>query len=115
MGEYVTCTIITGQPNELVAQIHPRMPVILPEQRHAAWLDETDNENLKALLLPYPADRMRMWEISPRVNSPKNDDALLWEPHSFRANTDNNRCQAIWLPLRSDQIESPAPCASLLF
>jgi putative SOS response-associated peptidase YedK len=25
-----TCTIITGEPNELVAQIHPRMPVILP-------------------------------------------------------------------------------------
>ena len=32
-GEWVrTCTIITGEPNELVAQIHPRMPVILPEQ-----------------------------------------------------------------------------------
>ena len=23
---------------------------------------------------------MRMWEISPRVNSPKNDDPSLWEP-----------------------------------
>jgi putative SOS response-associated peptidase YedK len=66
--------IITGEPNELVAQIHPRMPVILPEQHHAAWLGETDNGNLKALLVPYPADQMRMWEISPRVNSPKNDD-----------------------------------------
>jgi putative SOS response-associated peptidase YedK len=33
-----TCTIITGEPNELVAQIHPRMPVIIPEQHHAAWL-----------------------------------------------------------------------------
>jgi putative SOS response-associated peptidase YedK len=75
-----TCTIITGEPNELVAQIHPRMPVILPEQHHAAWLGETDNENLKELLLPYPADEMRMWEISPRVNSPKNDDPSLWEP-----------------------------------
>jgi putative SOS response-associated peptidase YedK len=58
-------------PNELVAQIHPRMPVILPEQHHAAWLGETDDGDLKALLLPYPADQMRMWEISPRVNSPK--------------------------------------------
>ncbi len=36
-----TCTIITGEPNELVAQIHPRMPVILPEQHYAAWLGET--------------------------------------------------------------------------
>ena len=68
-GEWLrTCTIITGEPNELVAQIHPRMPVILPEQHHAAWLGETDDGNLKALLLPYPADQMRMWEISPRVN-----------------------------------------------
>ena len=49
--------IITGEPNELVAQIHPRMPVILPEQHHAAWLGETDDGNLKALLLPYPADQ----------------------------------------------------------
>jgi hypothetical protein len=70
----------TGEPNELVAQIHPRMPVILPAQHHAAWLGETDDGNLKALLVPYPADQMRMWEISPRVNSPKNDDPSLWEP-----------------------------------
>jgi putative SOS response-associated peptidase YedK len=74
-----TCTIIRGEPNELVAQIRPRMPVILPEQHHAAWLGETDNGNLKELLVPYPADEMRMWEISPRVNSPKNEDSSLWE------------------------------------
>jgi hypothetical protein len=49
-GEWLrTCTIITGEPNELVAQIHPRMPVILPEQHHAAWLGETDDGNLKEL------------------------------------------------------------------
>jgi SOS response associated peptidase (SRAP) len=69
-----TCTTITAEPNELVAQIHPRMPVILPEQNHAAWLGETDDGNLKAMLLPCPADQMLMWEISPQVNSPKNDD-----------------------------------------
>jgi len=36
---------------------------------HAAWLGETENGNLKELLVPYPADQMRMWEISPRANS----------------------------------------------
>jgi putative SOS response-associated peptidase YedK len=56
------------------------MPVILPEKHHAAWLGETENGNLKELLVPYPADQMRMWEISPRVNSPKNDDPSLLEP-----------------------------------
>src|ERR1700732_641575 len=81
-------SIITGEPNALVAQIHPRMPVILPEQHHAAWLGETEDENLKELLLPYPADQMQMWEISPRVNSPKNDDPSLWEPvHAEPADT----------------------------
>ena len=75
-----TCTIITGEPNELVAQIHPRVSAILPEERHAAWLGETEDRNLKELLVPYPADQMRMWEISPRVNSPKNDHPSLWEP-----------------------------------
>jgi putative SOS response-associated peptidase YedK len=33
-----TCTIITGQPNELVAEIHTRMPVILPLETHDGWL-----------------------------------------------------------------------------
>ena len=55
------------------------MPVILPEQHHTAWLGETEDGNLKQLLVPYPADQMQMWEISPRVNSPKNDDPSLWE------------------------------------
>jgi putative SOS response-associated peptidase YedK len=38
-GEWLrNCTIVTGEPNELVAQIHARMPVILPEEHHAKWL-----------------------------------------------------------------------------
>jgi putative SOS response-associated peptidase YedK len=35
-----TCTIITGEPNELVAPIHDRMPVILPREAWAKWLGE---------------------------------------------------------------------------
>jgi len=54
-----------------------------------SWLEETENGNLKELLVPYPADQMRMWEISPRVNSPKNDDPSLWEPvHAEPTQTD---------------------------
>jgi putative SOS response-associated peptidase YedK len=48
-------------------------------------MGETDNGNLKALLVPYSSDQMRMWEISSRVNSPKNDDASLWEPAQAEA------------------------------
>jgi putative SOS response-associated peptidase YedK len=69
-----TCTIITGEPNELVAQIHTRMPVILPEEDHAKWLGEAKDGDLKALLKPFPANQMRIWIISSRVNSPENND-----------------------------------------
>jgi putative SOS response-associated peptidase YedK len=72
-----TCTIITGEPNESVRTIHTRMPVILPEEYHDAWLS---GEAGKEILLPFPADRMRACPISSRVNSPKNDDPALIGP-----------------------------------
>ena len=71
------------------------MPVIIPEQHHAAWLAETENGNLKELLVPYPTDQMRMWEISPRVNSPKNDDPSLWE--SLRSEPAKTEAEALEL------------------
>jgi len=77
-----TCTIITTEANELVAQIHDRMPVILPEQFHAAWLGESHVADLKALLRPFPAEEMKMVEISPRVNSARNNDAEILRPVS---------------------------------
>ena len=49
-----TCTIITGEPNELVAQIHTRMPVILAEAHHEAWLS---NQAGKEVLVPSPPMR----------------------------------------------------------
>ena len=42
-----TCTIITGEPNELVARIHTRMPVILLEEDHAKWLGEYEDGDFK--------------------------------------------------------------------
>jgi len=77
-----TCAIITGEPNELVSPIHDRMPVILPQEAWARWLGEeaADRDELQLLLKPYPAERMRTYSISTRVNSVKNDDAGLIEP-----------------------------------
>jgi putative SOS response-associated peptidase YedK len=48
-----TCTIITGEPNELIREIHTRMPVILPENQLTAWLS---GEAGKEILVPYPAE-----------------------------------------------------------
>ena len=69
-----------GEPNELVAQIHTRMPVILPEEVHAKWLGEAEDGDLKALVKPFPADQMRIWEITARVNSPENKDSGIIDP-----------------------------------
>jgi putative SOS response-associated peptidase YedK len=72
-------TIITGEPNELVAPIHNRMPVILRPEKFALWLGEepADPPTLMAAWEPYPADQMRAYSISTRVNSPRNDDAEI--------------------------------------
>jgi putative SOS response-associated peptidase YedK len=77
-----TCSIITGEPNDLVAPIHNRMPVILPPETWARWLGEEPAERDEQLAMPrpYPAERMRVYPTSARVNSVKNDDGGLLEP-----------------------------------
>ncbi len=70
-----TCTIITTTPNDLMADIHDRMPVILHPEDEAFWLDRSnsDIDALTALLKPYPADKMRAYPVSPIVGNVKND------------------------------------------
>ena len=59
-GELTTCAIITTQPNDLVALIHNRMPVILLPEDEDHWLDPdmTEPEEITRLLRPYPANLM---------------------------------------------------------
>ena len=80
-GEWLrTCSIITTTPNELTAPIHDRMPVILPMNRRAAWLDPgSSGEELQSFLVPYPASEMEAYPISSRVGSPRNNDAGIIE------------------------------------
>ena len=61
-----TCTIITTEPNELIKPIHDRMPVMVPKEREAFWMDP-DNQNqqdLLSILKPYPSEEMEMSEAS---------------------------------------------------
>ncbi len=62
-----SCTLITTQPNELMAGIHDRMPVILKPADYQAWLDpaERDAGELAALLQPYPAAEMEARPVAP--------------------------------------------------
>ena len=71
------CAIITTESNDLVASIHNRMPVIVPEEKLDMWLDPLfqDYNALKDILLPYPAEEMEMFKVSTMVNSPKFDSA----------------------------------------
>jgi putative SOS response-associated peptidase YedK len=69
-----SCTIITTRPNELVAPIHDRMPVILDREARAAWLDEdADLAHLHGLLCACPADTLEAYAVSTLVSSPAND------------------------------------------
>ena len=84
-----TCSIVTGEPNTLLAPIHDRMPVILPREAWPRWLgeEETSPQELSALLAPFSAERMRIYSVSSRVNSVKNDDAGLIEPQMATGGT----------------------------
>jgi putative SOS response-associated peptidase YedK len=77
-NELSSYTVITTAPNDLVAPIHNRMPVILQQEDEDIWLDkETDSARLLALLVAYPADAMEAYPVSRAVNSPANEGAEL--------------------------------------
>jgi len=75
-------TIITTGANEMMSKLHDRMPVIIPEREHEAWLDPGNEQTdaLRQLLKPYPAEEMRAHPIGLRVNNVKNDGPELIEP-----------------------------------
>lgn len=82
-GEVIrSCAIITTPANDLVVAIHDRMPAILSRDAEAIWLDPTieDPLLLTSLLKPYPSEKMEYYEVSPAVNSAKNEDPSLAEP-----------------------------------
>ena len=75
-GELVeSCTILTTSPNELMATIHDRMPVILTPNDFGVWLDPQvdDVSALSALLVPYPSDEMQAEQVSDVVNNARNE------------------------------------------
>jgi putative SOS response-associated peptidase YedK len=78
-GEWIrTFAIITTDANELVADIHDRMPLILAPGDYVRWL--SDEPDPRDLMRRFPAEPMRMWPILARVNKPENDDPSIVEP-----------------------------------
>lgn len=74
-SEIPSCTIITTEPNELIASIHNRMPVILPRDAFTEWLDPAERpaSALQDLLRPFPGDQMEAYPVSTVVNNPRHD------------------------------------------
>lgn len=81
-NDIFTCTVITTKPNEIVSDIHDRMPVILKKEDEKLWLDRKieDTHILKDLLEPYSAVEMDVYPVSSLVNSPKNNSIELIAP-----------------------------------
>lgn len=70
-----SCTIITTELNELMSDIHNRLPMILHSEAEKVWLDpEVQDAGLvSTLLCPYRADRMLAYPVSTLVDPPRND------------------------------------------
>lgn len=77
-----TCSILTTSPNDLVRDVHDRMPVVLPPDAYELWLDPgfTKHEGIVELLKPLAASAMKKFPVSTRVNSVKNDDPACAAP-----------------------------------
>ena len=76
-----TYTIITTDPNELVAPLHDRIPVILKRDDYTRWLADSEPSHLPVdLLRPYAADEMKTWQVSSRVGNVRNDEPDLVAP-----------------------------------
>ncbi len=84
--ELMTCTIITTQANAEAAKVHHRMPVIIQPQDYDSWLGELERGSprrrqaqgqvsldRKQLLNALPEVNLKLYPVSNRVNSPKND------------------------------------------
>jgi putative SOS response-associated peptidase YedK len=77
-----SCSIITTDANELMQQVHHRMPVIVDPADYGRWLDrdQQDPKGVVDLLKPFPAERMQLVALSTLVNSSRNEKPECVEP-----------------------------------
>jgi putative SOS response-associated peptidase YedK len=76
-----TFTIVTSRPNAFMTPIHDRMPVVVPPDLWARWLDPTarDPGELRAMLEPRDDVVLAAYRVSPLVNNVRNDGPELIE------------------------------------
>ncbi|MFH1047024.1 MAG: SOS response-associated peptidase [Patescibacteria group bacterium] len=77
----MTFAIVTGPPNELLQPIHNRMPLILDHRRLDVWLNPTTApDEIFGMMTVFPADQMRVQQVSKDVNNPANDTSAVVAP-----------------------------------
>ena len=75
LGTLNTFSIITCEANQVVSEVHPRMPVIIPEINWDSWLDRSTKTSLvHQLLKPFDSIKMKSHPVSPMVNKPSVDN-----------------------------------------
>ena len=71
-------TVITQTPNEVLKDIHNRMPAILTPDQEKLWLsDDIPPQDLIDMIAPYPDDAMQAVPVSSKVNNVRNNDPSL--------------------------------------
>lgn len=68
-----TFSIITTQANEVMKDIHHRMPVILPSSLEIEWLENSNPEDLKKMIASFDSAKMEAFEVSTKVNHAQNE------------------------------------------
>ncbi len=78
----VSCTVLTCPPNNVLGELHDRMPVILGEADWPKWLgkEPAAEEELLALLKPCPDDVLKIWPVGKMVGNVKNNGVQLLMP-----------------------------------
>jgi putative SOS response-associated peptidase YedK len=81
-GDAGACVILTTEANDLVREVHDRMPVIVRPEDFARWLDPAfhDAAGLRHVLAPFPAWLMQSTRVGPAVNSATHDGPECLEP-----------------------------------
>ena len=77
-----TCTVLTTSAEDSLGHIHDRMPLMLPPERYAAWLDPRrhDHAELLGLLEPAAPGRLEAYPVSTLVSNVRNNGPELLEP-----------------------------------
>lgn len=74
-SELESCTILTTTPNDMMRDLHNRMPVILEPADYDVWL-QSDGQNqgeLQHLLRPAADEMLTAYPVTTFVNRPQND------------------------------------------